>query len=255
MPQPWAWQNRRNGRYADSLLYGQDAAVNILYVEDDPEARQFVRLALTDSGISVDVAEDGRTGFALASEHFYDLLLLDVLLPDESGFDLLRRIRTRGIESAVIFLTAQGEVTNRIRGLDLGADDYLSKPFAFAELLARIRAVTRRRQRPPNDGVLRAGNLELNLTDRRAVRAGRDIALTPKEFALIKYLLENQGHTVSRSMIIEKIWGYGFGARDNVIDVHMTRLRNKIDKGFDAPLIRTIRGVGYIVESPEQDQT
>jgi two-component system OmpR family response regulator len=230
-------------------------AMNLLYVEDDPEAREFVRGALVGSGISVDVAEDGRSGFACVADRTYDLLLLDVSLPDESGFDLLRRIRALGVDSAVIFLTAQSEVARRVEGLELGADDYVSKPFAFAELLARIRAVMRRRLQQPDDGVLSVGDLEIDLNVRRVVRAGREIPLTPKEFALLEYLVENVGHPVSRSMLIEKIWGHGFGARDNVIDVHMTRLRNKIDRGFDATLIRTIRGVGYTVEPPREDRS
>lgn len=228
--------------------------MHLLYVEDDPEAREFVRRALAKSGVSVDVAEDGRAGLSLAGQRPYDLLLLDVSLPDGSGFELLRRIRERGIDSPVIFLTAQSEVARRVEGLELGADDYVSKPFAFAELLARIRAVMRRRLRQPNDGVLAAGDLEMDLVARRVFRAGQEIALTPKEFALLAYLLENQGQAVSRSMLIEKIWGYGFGGRDNVIDVHMTRLRNKIDRHFGTPLIRTIRGVGYTVQAPEDDR-
>lgn len=226
--------------------------MKLLYVEDDPEAREFVRRALGDSGISVDVAEDCESGLALAGERAYDLLLLDVSLPDESGFELLRRIRRRDVDSPVIFLTAQSEVSRRVEGLELGADDYVSKPFAFAELLARIRAVMRRKLQQPSNGVLRAGDLELDLTARRVVRAGREITLTPKEFALLEFLLENQGQAVSRSMMIEKIWGYGFGSRDNVIDVHMTRLRNKVDKGFGTTLIRTLRGVGYTVEAPKR---
>lgn len=226
--------------------------MNLLYVEDDPEARDFVRRALANSGITVDVAEDGESGLALAGERAYDLLLLDVSLPGESGFELLGRLRARGIDSPVIFLTAQSEVARRIEGLELGADDYVSKPFAFAELLARIRAVMRRRLHQPSNGILRAGDLEIDLTTRRVVRAGREITLTPKEFALLEYLLENQGQAVSRSMMIEKVWGYGFGSRDNVIDVHMTRLRNKVDRGFGTTLIRTIRGVGYTVEAPKR---
>jgi len=166
--------------------------MNLLYVEDDPEARQFICRSLEGHGFSVDVAEDARAGFRLASDRAYDLFLLDVLLPDESGFELLRRIRARGIESAVIFLTAQGEVTSRVAGLELGADDYLSKPFAFAELLARIRAVMRRRVRSPGGGVMRLADLELDPSARRVTRAGRVIPLTPKEFELLEFLLENR---------------------------------------------------------------
>jgi DNA-binding response OmpR family regulator len=222
--------------------------VNILYVEDDSEAREFVGRALAQHGHVVGLAESAADGLAQALAGGHDLLVLDVMLPDRSGFDLLADLRERGVHTPALFLTAQGQVSHRIRGLDLGADDYLAKPFAFAELLARIRAVARRSLGRPAEGRLCVADLVVDEAAHRVERAGRRIDLTPKEFALLAYLVQNAGHVVSRTMITEKVWGYGFDAHNNVIDVHVNRLRKKVDRDFEPKLIHTVKGVGYVVE-------
>jgi two-component system copper resistance phosphate regulon response regulator CusR len=227
--------------------------VKILYVEDDPEAQAFVSRALRESGFVVDTAGDGETGFALASAGAYDVLILDVKLPGMNGFELLRRLRRGGISAPVLFLTAQGEVGSRIEGLELGADDYLAKPFALAELLARIRAVARRQQRQARDGVVRVGDLVVDTERHHVERGGRRVQLTPKEFQLLEYLALNAGYVVSRSMIAEKIWGQGFESYSNAIDVHVNNLRKKVERGA-ARLIHTVKGLGYVLEErPDGD--
>jgi two-component system, OmpR family, copper resistance phosphate regulon response regulator CusR len=222
--------------------------VKILYVEDDPEAQAFVSRALRESGFVVDTAGDGDTGFGLASAGAYDVLILDVKLPGMSGFELLRRLRRGGSTVPVLFLTAQGEVGSRIEGLELGADDYLAKPFALAELLARIRAVARRQQRQAKEGVVRVGDLLVDTERHHVERGGRRIQLTPKEFQLLEYLGLNAGYVVSRSMIAEKIWGHGFESYSNAIDVHVNNLRKKIDRAGAGKLIHTVKGLGYVLE-------
>jgi two-component system copper resistance phosphate regulon response regulator CusR len=231
--------------------------MKVLYVEDDPEARAFVSRALRESGFVVDTAGEGETGFELASAGSYDILILDVKLPGISGFELLRRLRRAGVDVPVLFLTAQGEVADRIEGLELGADDYLAKPFALAELLARLRAVARRHLRAARDGVVRVGDLVLDSERHHVERSGKRIQLTPKEFQLLEYLALNAGYVLSRSMIAEKIWGHGFESYSNAIDVHVNNLRKKVDRGADRKLIHTVKGLGYVLEDrgdlPEND--
>jgi DNA-binding response OmpR family regulator len=170
------------------------------------------------------------------------------MLPDLSGFELLRRLRALGVTTPALFLTAQGDVSHRIEGLNLGADDYLAKPFAFAELLARIRAIARRSlDRPPAER-MELADLVVDVKAHRVERAGRRIDLTPKEFNLLAYLVQNAGHVVSRTMLVEKVWGWGFDAHNNVIDVHVNRLRKKVDREFGSKLIHTVKGIGYVAE-------
>jgi len=221
--------------------------MRLLYVEDDLEAQSYVRDALRDTGMDVDIAGDGRLGLTKALEGDYDVAILDVMLPELSGFEVVKHLRAARIETPVLFLTAQGEVSHRIKGLNLGGDDYLSKPFAFAELVARIRAVARRR-REPRDAVLRVANLSLDPERRAVYREELRIELTPKEFKLLEYLLRNAGSVVSRSMITERVWGYGFESYSNSIDVHVNHLRRKIDRSYDPKLVHTVKGVGYILE-------
>jgi two-component system copper resistance phosphate regulon response regulator CusR len=221
--------------------------VRILYVEDDATAQEYIRRGLEEHGYEVDVVSNGARGLERALEAGYDLLILDVMLPVTDGFELLRRLRARGRETRVIFLSARGDVGDRVTGLNLGADDYLRKPFAFAELLARIQAVTRRRADLPDDGILRVADLELDMRRHRVKRGGAPIDLTGKEFALLQYLLESQGFPLSRSMIMEKVWLNEFESFSNVIDVHINRLRKKIDRGFEPKLIHTVKGVGYLL--------
>lgn len=228
------------------------ALVKVLYIEDDPVAREFVERGLRDRGFAVDIAKDSTQGFERALAGGYDLLILDVMLPDGDGFDLLRRLRSTGVDSPALFLSARGEVQDRIRGLDIGADDYLPKPFAFGELVSRIRAIARRRYDEPTDGCLRTADLELDITRHRVTRAGRSIELTPRQFGLLEYLLRNEGFPVTRSMIIERVWGYGFESRSNAIDVQINYLRKKIDREFRPKLIHTVKGVGYVLEDRDR---
>ncbi len=222
--------------------------IRILYVEDDPTAREYIQKGLTERGYNVEAAADGKEGLEKALNGPFDLLILDVMLPETSGFDILKAVRERQIETPVLFLSARGEVADRIEGLNLGADDYLVKPFAFAELLARIQAVARRALSEPDDGQLRIADLVLDLRRHAVERAGKPIELTPKEFSLLEYLLRNHGQAVSRAMITERVWGYGFDSYSNLIDVHINHLRKKLDHGFDPKLIHTVKGVGYVLE-------
>jgi len=178
----------------------------------------------------------------------FDLLILDVMLPDSDGFEILRSLREKGVPTPVLYLSARGDVADRIRGLNLGADDYLVKPFAFAELLARIQAVARRSLSEPDDGRLSIADLVLDLRRHAAQRSGRPVELTSKEFSLLEYLLRNAGYAVSRAMITEKVWGYGFDTYSNLIDVHINHLRKKLDQDFEPKLIHTVKGVGYMLE-------
>jgi len=222
--------------------------MKLLYVEDDPIAREYIERGLRENGFEVDVAEDGERGLALARAGGYDLLLLDVNLPLRDGFDLLRAVREAGLRTPALFLSARGDVSDRVRGLDLGADDYLAKPFAFAELVARLRAVARRHggDTPPTRYVL--AGLELDVQRHTVHRDGRLIDLTPKEFQLLEYLMRHVGHVISRAMITEQVWGHGFETYSNLIDVHMNHLRRKIDRDFEPKLLHTVKGVGYVLD-------
>lgn len=222
--------------------------MKILYVEDDPIAREYVEKGLKRHGFIVDVAADAASGAELAMTGEYDLLILDVMLPDRDGFDLLKQLRSAGVTTPTLYLSARSEVKDRVTGLDTGADDYLSKPFAFSELTARIHAIARRSLDEPFDGCISVADLLFDLRRHKVWRGGQLIDLTPKQFSLLEYLLRNAGFPVSRSMIIEKVWGYGFEARSNAIDVQINYLRKKIDHGFSPKLIHTVKGVGYVLE-------
>ena len=222
--------------------------MKVLYVEDDDLSRDYVQQGLARHGLVVDVAKNGTIGLEHARTGVYDVIVLDVMLPDFDGFELLRRLRSSAIDTPTIFLSARGEVGDRIQGLDIGADDYLAKPFAFAELLLRIRSLARRRLGDPLHQRLRVADLELDLGGHKARRGSTLIDLTPRQFALLEYLMRNAGFALTRSMIIEKVWGYGFETRSNAIDVQISYLRNKIDADFDPRLIHTVKGVGYILE-------
>lgn len=220
--------------------------MHILYVEDDPVARQFVAKALRRHGFVVDVAADDDVGFQRAVYGSYDLVLLDVMLPDADGFEVLRELRELGIETPVLFLSARGDVSDRIQGLDLGADDYLPKPFALAELISRIRAISRRRWLEPADGRLVLSDLVLDSHRHTVERGERTVDLTPKQFGILELLLRNAGIPLSRAQILESVWGYGFETQEAAIDVHINALRKKVDAGHAAPLIQTVKGVGYM---------
>ena len=217
----------------------------ILVVEDERRLAQVVRRVLEEEGHTVDVAHDGEDGLAMAMDGSHDVIALDVLLPGIDGFEISRRLRAGGIDTPVLLLTALDAVEDRVRGLDAGADDYLPKPFAFQELLARLRALGRRRVQAREPDKLQMDDLVLDLRRRRAERAGKTIELSPKEFALLEFLLRNEGRVVTRSQILDHVWGYDYSPDSNLVDVYVTYLRRKVDRGHDRRLIRTVRGSGY----------
>jgi heavy metal response regulator len=221
--------------------------MRILLVEDDMGASRFIRKGLQEKGYAIDVAFDGEEGFHSATAQDYDLIILDIMLPEMSGFEVLKGIRKKGIITPVIFLTARDEKEDVVHGLELGADDYLIKPFSFAELLARIKAVLRRGQKDSDLAKLTVADLTLNLMNRTAIRGAKNIELSAKEFVLLDYLMRNAGQVLTRTMILEHVWGYDFDTSTNIIDVHINRLRAKIDKDFSRKLIHTIKGVGYVL--------
>ena len=222
--------------------------MRLLYVEDDETAASYVTRGLERHGFAVDRAADAQTGFERATRGRYELIILDVMLPDRDGFALLQELRAAGVDTPVLFLSARGDPSDRVHGLDLGADDYLRKPFAFAELVARIRAIDRRKSGERRSDVLRAGDLVLDTQRGTVERGGQRIELSRKQFAILAYLLRHQGRPVSREMILDAVWGYGFEAQSNLIDVHMNALRARVDRDFAAKLIHTARGVGYVLE-------
>jgi len=222
--------------------------MRVLYVEDDPIAREFIQKGVEKAGIAVDMAPDVATGIECAHARVYDVLILDVMLPDGDGFSLLRDMRTSGIQTPALYLSARTAVADKVEGLEAGGDDYLPKPFALAELIARIQALARRRWAVPAGERIQVADLELDLAKRRATRAGRPIDLSPRQFALLEYLLRNRNHAVSRSMLTENVWGHGFESRSNAIDVQINYLRRKVDRDSDVKLIHTLKGFGYILE-------
>lgn len=224
--------------------------MKILIVEDELKTGDYLKQGLTEAGFMVDLARDGVDGLHLALTENYDLAILDVMLPGIDGWGVLAGIRRAGKDMPVMFLTARDAVDDRVKGLELGADDYLLKPFAFSELLARVRTLLRRGGKAPTDPFLRAANLELDLLRRRVSRAGQRIDLTAKEFALLELLLRRQGEVLPRSLIASQVWDMNFDSDTNVIEVAMRRLRAKVDDAFEPKLIRTVRGMGYVLEDP-----
>jgi len=220
--------------------------MKILLVEDEERVAQFIQKGLKEEGHAVDVFYDGEEGAFYAEVNEYDLILLDLMLPKKNGITVCREIRERGIITPVLMLTARDSIEDRVRGLDAGADDYLVKPFAFEELLARVRALLRRRSESKTP-TLQLADLELNPISRQVMRNGKNIRLTTKEYALLEYLLRNQNKVLSRTRIGEHVWDMNFDPESNVIDVYISHLRNKIDKGHDVTLLHTIRGQGYLL--------
>jgi len=218
--------------------------MRVLVVEDEPGIAQFIRQGLREAGYAVDVAHDGQEGLDYAYVAEYDVLVLDILLPKLDGLHVLRVLRDRGIKSPVLLLTAKDTVEDRVRGLDSGADDYLVKPFAFPELVARLRALLRR---PPLqiDPVLHLGDLAMDTARREVRRGGRLIELSPREFTLLEYFMRHPRHVLTRTQLAEHVWNFDFFNDSNVVDVYIGYLRRKIDRGSDRPLLQTVRGVGY----------
>jgi DNA-binding response OmpR family regulator len=220
--------------------------MRVLVVEDNRNLGANLQQGLREHGFAVDWIDDGRSGFDYAATGVYDLLILDRMLPGRDGLDLLRELRARGVATPALFLTARATVGERIEGLDAGADDYLVKPFSFAELLARIRVVLRRgKEVAPS--ILQVADLRLDPVTRLVDRAGQRIDLSARSFTLLAYLMRHAGQVVSRTMILEHVGDVEFDGLTNVVDVHINRLRNKVDRGFDRPLIHTLRGVGYVL--------
>jgi len=219
----------------------------ILVVEDERRLAQVVRKVLEEEGHTVDVTHDGEEGLAMAMDGSHDVIVLDVLLPGIDGFEVCRSLRANRVDTPVLLLTALDGVEDRVRGLDAGADDYLPKPFAFQEMLARLRALGRRRVQAREPDQLQTADLVLDLRRRRAVRDGRTIDLSPKEFALLEFLMRNQGRVVTRTQILDHVWGYDYSPDSNLVDVYVTYLRRKVDRGHGQKLIRTVRGAGYAV--------
>lgn len=224
--------------------------MKLLIVEDEAKLGDYLRQGLTEAGFVVDLARNGFDGHHLAMAGDYDLIILDVLLPDLDGWRILRALREAGRKVPVLFLTARDSVEDRVKGLDLGADDYLVKPFAFAELLARVRTLLRRGAMGATEPTLQVADLELDLMRRRVTRAGQRIQLTAKEFALLELLVRHRDEVLPRSLIASQVWDMNFDSDTNVIDVAIRRLRAKIDDAFELKLIHTIRGMGYMLEAP-----
>ncbi|MCB1421847.1 MAG: response regulator transcription factor [Nitratireductor sp.] len=223
--------------------------MKILIVEDDLEASAYLARALKEAGHVPDEAADGETGLEMARDASYDVLVVDRMMPKRDGLSMIRELRSEGDDTPVLILSALGQVDDRVKGLRSGGDDYLTKPYAFSELLARIEILARRKKPDEAETTLTVGDLTLDRLSREVSRAGQKILLQPREFRLLEYLMRNAGKVVTRTMLLEEVWDYHFDPQTNVIDVHISRLRGKIDKDFDPPLLHTVRGAGYMLRT------
>src|ERR1700736_180000 len=224
--------------------------MRILIVEDEKRIQDFLSRGLESAGYAVDVAGDGNTAMELIHGTEYDLVILDLMLPDTDGLSVLKKIRTRKTSPAVLILSARDAVDDRVKGLEGGADDYLTKPFAFVELLARVRVLLRRGQPTPER--LQVGDLALDCIRRRVTRANENIELAPKEFSILEYMMRNRGRPLSRTMIVEHVWDMDYDGLTNIVDVYIRHLRSKIDDRFPVKMIHTVRGIGYMLDTPER---
>jgi len=229
-----------------------DAPMKILVIEDEKRVAQFLKKGFQEEAYAVDVASDGVQGLTLALTGDYDAIVLDIMLPRKNGFEVLQELRREKIATPILILSSKSEVEDRVEGLNLGADDYLPKPFAFSEALARIRSIMRRQQGTEDRASeLTLADLKVDLLSRRVTRSGTPITLTNKEFQVLEYLLRNKGRVLSRVILTEHIWDMNFDTETNIVDVVINRLRRKIDDHFSPPLIHTVRGVGYVMREPE----
>lgn len=224
--------------------------MKFLMIEDDASTADYVKSGLREEGHDLDHTPSGLNGLELACTRDYDVLIVDRMLPGLDGLSIVRALRSSGKPTPVIFLTAVGGVDDRVEGLEAGADDYLLKPFAFSELMARLHALGRRSPGSREETVLKVGDLEMDLIGRRVVRAGREIDLQPREFRLLEYLMRNRGRVLTRTMLLERVWEFHFDPKTNVVETHVSRLRSKIDRPFATEMIRTIRGSGYSLNVP-----
>ncbi|MFB9913058.1 response regulator transcription factor [Rhizobium paknamense] len=222
--------------------------MKILVIEDDLEAAAYMVKAFREAGITADHASDGEAGLFMASENSYDVLIIDRMLPRRDGLSVISELRKRAVNTPVLILSALGQVDDRVTGLRAGGDDYLPKPYAFSELLARVEVLGRRKGAPEQDMMYRVGDLELDRLSHEVRRGGKEILLQPREFRLLEYLMKNAGQVVTRTMLLEHVWDYHFDPQTNVIDVHVSRLRSKIERDFDKPLLKTVRGAGYMIK-------
>ena len=234
------------GAHSAHQLSEQPATMRLLIVEDDRDAADYLAKAFREVGHVADLAFDGEEGLAHAGDGPYDVLIIDRMLPKLDGLSLIGALRSKGIETPVLILSALGQVDDRVKGLRAGGDDYLPKPYSFLELLARVEVLARRHGNR-EETVYRVADLELDRLSHQVVRAGQDIDLQPREFRLLEYLMKHAGQVVTRTMLLENVWDYHFDPQTNVIDVHISRLRSKIDKGFNQPLLHTVRGAGYVI--------
>jgi two-component system OmpR family response regulator len=221
--------------------------MRVLIIEDDEEAASYIAKALRESGHTADHAADGETGLTMAREESYDVLVIDRMLPRLDGLSIVRQLRAEGRDTPVLILSALSDVSDRVTGLKSGGDDYLTKPFAYSELQARVEALARRVQPEEQKTTYTVGDLVLDRLSHRVTRAGQVIVLQPREYRLLEYLMKHAGQVVTRTMLLEGVWDYHFDPQTNVIDVHISRLRAKIDKSFDTPLLQTVRGSGYVI--------
>jgi two-component system, OmpR family, response regulator len=234
-----ATESSKVGRMKDHM--------RILVIEDDRDAASWLMKGLAESGHVADLAANGEDGLALALESIHDILIVDRMLPKMDGLTIIRTLRAKGITTPVLILSALSDVDERVKGLRAGGDDYLAKPYSFAELLARVEGLGRRTGQETQETKLKALDLEIDLLTRSVTRGGQNILLQPREFKLLEYLMRNAGHIVTRTMLLENVWDYHFDPQTNVIDVHVSRLRSKIEKGFASPILQTVRGAGYMI--------
>jgi two-component system OmpR family response regulator len=225
--------------------------MRVLLIEDDQSVADYIVNGLREVGYEVEHVADGKEGLFAADSDVYDVLILDRMLPRVDGLSILQSLRAAENQTPVLILSALGEVEDRVKGLNAGGDDYLPKPFSFAELLARVQALVRRREGGGPQTRIRVADLEMDLLTHKVTRAGENIVLQPREFRLLEYLMKHASQVVTRAMLLENVWDYHFDPQTNVIDVHISRLRQKIDRGFDRPLLNTVRGAGYMLDEPE----